>query len=116
PEEITDMKRMRVTDLAPNPSRLMPTELGDASISHGGIYVFKAGETAHPEAVHVHDTAEVFIFIEGRGVLPIDGVDYPVQTGDVVIVEAGEDHHTRSSVEEPLVAAWYVMGKASNQE
>ena len=26
--------------------------------------------------------------------LPIDGVDHPVQTGDVVIVEAGEDPHT----------------------
>jgi mannose-6-phosphate isomerase-like protein (cupin superfamily) len=98
------MKRLRVEDLNPTESRLLPAELGDALISHGGVYVFKPGETAHPEAV------EVFIFIQGRGVLPIDGVDYPVRTGDVVIVEAGEDHHTRSSVEDPLVAAWYVMG------
>jgi mannose-6-phosphate isomerase-like protein (cupin superfamily) len=52
---------------------------------------------------------EVFIFIQGTGVIPIDGVDYPVKTGDVVIVEAGEDHHTRSSTEDPLVAAWYLM-------
>jgi hypothetical protein len=29
----------------------------------------------------------------------------------VVIVEAGEDHHTRSSVDDPLVAAWYVMDR-----
>ncbi len=103
------MKRMRITDLKPGTSRLMPADLGDADISHGGIYVFKPGETAHPEAVHVHDTPEVFIFIQGQGVIPIDGVDYPVKTGDVVIVEPGEDHHTRSSVDDPLVSAWYVM-------
>lgn len=103
------MKRLHISDLHPNDLYLMPAELGDTTISHGGIYVFKPGETAHPEAVHVHDTDEVFIFIQGRGVIPIDGVDYPVKTGDVVIVEAGEDHHTRSSVDDPLVAAWYVM-------
>lgn len=103
------MKRMRLSDLNPTDSRLLPDVLGDAAIRHGGVYVFKPGETAHPEAVHVHDTAEVFIFIQGSGVIPIDGVDIPVKTGDVVIVEAGEDHHTRSSVDDPLVAAWYVM-------
>ena len=104
------MKRMRITDLNPSASYLMPDALDDKKVDHGGVYVFKPGETAHPEARHVHDTDEIFIFIQGRGVVPIDGVDYPVETGDVVIVEAGEDHHTRSSEEDPLVAVWYVMG------
>ncbi len=103
------MKLTRISDLHPTDSRLLPAELGDSTISHGGVYVFKPGETAHPEAVHVHSTAEVFIFIQGQGTIPIDGVDYLVRTGDVVIVEAGEDHHTRSSEDDPLVAAWYVM-------
>jgi mannose-6-phosphate isomerase-like protein (cupin superfamily) len=104
------MIKMTIQDLDKyTASRLMPDLLGEHKISHGGVYVFKPGETAHPEAVHVHDTAEVFIFIQGQGVIPIDGVDYPVRTGDVVIVEAGEDHHTRSSEHDPLVAAWYVM-------
>ena len=60
---------------------------------------------------HVHDVDQVFLFVQGQGVIPIDGVEYPVQTGDVVIVEAGEDHHTRSSEDDPLVAAWWVMEK-----
>ena len=34
-----------------------------------------------------------------------------LETGDVVIVEPGEDHHTTSSDDEPLVAAWYLMAK-----
>jgi mannose-6-phosphate isomerase-like protein (cupin superfamily) len=105
------MKRLRLGDLQPNATRLLPEHLGDAKIAHGGVYVFEPGETAHPEARHVHDVAEVFIFLQGRGVIPIDGTDYPVQTGDVVIVEAGEDHHTRSSEQDPLVAAWYLMDR-----
>ena len=103
------MKRLTLKDLRPDGSCLLPDLLGKARIAHGGVHVFKPGEIAHPEARHVHDVDEVFIFLQGKGVVPIDGVDYPVQAGDVVIVEAGEDHHTRSSVNEPLVTAWYVM-------
>jgi mannose-6-phosphate isomerase-like protein (cupin superfamily) len=87
----------------------MPSLLGDKRITGGGVYCFEPGETAHPEPRHVHDVAEVFIFLQGCGVLPVDGVEYPVKTGDVIIVEPGEDHHTRSSEEDPLVAAWYLM-------
>lgn len=103
------MKRLTIADLNPTDSRLMPDLLGQKRISGGGVYVFKPGETAHPEPRHAHDVDEVFIFIQGKGVLPIDGVDHPVKTGDVIVVEAGEDHHTRSSVDEPLVAAWYLL-------
>ena len=103
------MKRFKLKDLSYNESRLMPEQLGVRRITGGGIYVFKPGETAHPEPVHKHDVNEVFIFIQGRGVIPIDGVEYPVETGDVVVVEPGEDHHTRSSQDDPLVAAWYLL-------
>ena len=103
------MIKMTLSNLHHTDSRLLPECLGTARIAGGGVYVFKPGETAHPEPRHVHDVDEVFIFVQGKGVLPIDGVDYAVQTGDVVIVQAGEDHHTRSSVDDPLVAAWYVM-------
>ena len=103
------MKRMTLSDLKCSDGRLLPEHLGERKVAGGGVYVFEPGETAHPEAQHVHDVDEVFIFIQGKGVIPIDGKEYPVKTGDVVIVEAGEDHHTRSSEDDPLVAAWYVM-------
>jgi len=105
------MKRLTTLDLKPDGKHLLPDLLGEAKIVHGGVYVFKPGETAHPEPRHVHEVDEVFIFLQGAGVIPIDGVDLPVQAGDVVVVAAGEDHHTRSSVDEPLVAAWYVMDR-----
>ena len=98
-------------DLAYTSTRLLPQELGDRNITGGGVYVFKPGETAHPEPCHTHDVEEVFLVIQGQGVIPIDGADHPIQTGDVIIVQAGEDHHTRSSVDEPLVTAWYLMEK-----
>ena len=109
------MKRLTTLDLKPNGKLLMPDILGASKITGGGVYVFKPGETAHPEARHVHDVDEVFIFLQGSGVIPIDGKDHPVQAGDVVVVAAGEDHHTRSSVDEPLVAAWYVMDRSALQ-
>jgi mannose-6-phosphate isomerase-like protein (cupin superfamily) len=106
-----DGRVMRITNLKPSDTRLMPKLLGDRKIDHGGLYIFQPGETAHPEPKHAHDSDEVFIFVQGKGVVPIDGVEYPVKTGDVVVVKAGEDHHTRSSQEAPLVACWYVMEK-----
>jgi len=106
------MRQLTVHDLGTNGKHLLPDTLGDARITGGGIYVFKPGETAHPEPRHVHDVDEVFIFLQGSGVVPVDGTDYPVQAGDVVVVAAGEDHHTRSSDDAPLVAAWYLMDRS----
>jgi mannose-6-phosphate isomerase-like protein (cupin superfamily) len=105
------MKKLRIQDIRPTANRLLGGLLGDARVVRGGVHVFAPGETAHPEPLHVHDVHEVFLFIEGAGVLPVSGQDYPIQTGDVFIVEPGEDHHTRSSVESPLVSAWYLMDR-----
>ncbi len=105
------MKRFRITDITATSSTLLPDLLGDAIIDHGGVYVFEPGETAHPEEVHVHEVPEVFVFVQGKGILPVDGVEHLVETGDVVIVEAGEDHHLRSTDDDPLVAAWWLMDR-----
>ncbi|MDA3799856.1 MAG: cupin domain-containing protein [Kiritimatiellae bacterium] len=107
------MIKLTIHDLNIGGTLLVPDILGEAKITGGGVYVFKPGETAHPEPLHVHEVDEVFIFLQGTGILPIDGKEYPVQAGDVFIVAAGEDHHTRSSVKDPLVAAWYVMDRSS---
>jgi mannose-6-phosphate isomerase-like protein (cupin superfamily) len=89
-------------------TRILAEYFGDMKLISGGMYLFKPGEAAHNEA-HTHDTKEVLIFIQGTGVVPINGVEYPLKTGDVVVVEPGEDHRTTSSVEDPLVCAWFMM-------
>ncbi len=104
------MKRYRLNTLPLSSTRLLPDLIGERTITHGGVYVFKPGEMAHPEP-HVHEVDELFIFVQGSGVLPIDGVDHLIETGDVVLVEAGEDHHTTSSVRNPLVAVWYLFDR-----
>ena len=55
------MKQLTLEDLHPDGSRLLPELLGEARIAHGGVYVFKPGETAHPEPRHVHDVDEVLV-------------------------------------------------------
>lgn len=110
------MRKLRTEDLHPSTTELLGDLLPGARVVSGGVYVFKPGETAHPEDRHAHEVDEVFVFIQGTGVIPIDGVDYPVETGDVIVVEAGEDHHTRSSERDPLVAAWWLMDRAQRQE
>jgi len=104
------MKQYRINQLTMNDTRLLPEVIGNRTITNGGVYVFKPGEMAHPE-LHVHAVDELFIFVQGRGTLPIDGVIYPVETGDVILVEAGEDHHTTSSDDEPLVSVWYLFDR-----
>jgi mannose-6-phosphate isomerase-like protein (cupin superfamily) len=104
------MKRYRLNTLPLSSTRLLPDLIGERTITHGGVYTFKPGEMAHPEP-HIHEVDELFIFVQGTGVLPIDGVDHLIETGDVVLVEAGEDHHTTSSIDKPLVAVWYLFDR-----
>lgn len=101
------MKKLTISEVTSDGLQLMPDLLGKSRIDHGGMKIFEPGESAHPEPRHVHDKDEVFILLQGEGVLPVDGVEYPVKAGEVWIVEASEDHHLRSSLEQPLVAVWY---------
>jgi mannose-6-phosphate isomerase-like protein (cupin superfamily) len=102
------MIKTTIDKLKYSDTRILAEYYGDMKLTSGGMYLFKPGEKAHDEA-HVHDKKEVLIFIQGKGEVPIDGVVYPLKTGDVVVVEPGEDHRTTSSVEDPLVVAWFLM-------
>jgi len=101
----TTIDRLKYSD-----SRILAEYFGDLKITEAGVYMFKPDEKAHEEA-HTHAVNEVLIFLQGKGDVPIDGISYPLKTGDVVVVEPGEDHRTHSSVEDPLVCAWFVMEK-----
>jgi mannose-6-phosphate isomerase-like protein (cupin superfamily) len=54
-----------------------------------GVYVLVAPE-ADRQQPHADD--EVYVVLEGSGVLTVDGVDVPVTEGAAVFVEAGADH------------------------
>jgi mannose-6-phosphate isomerase-like protein (cupin superfamily) len=54
-----------------------------------GVYVLVAPE---PDRQQPHEDDEVYVVLEGSGVLDVEGASVPVKQGDAVFVEAGADH------------------------
>lgn len=54
-----------------------------------GIYVLVAPE---PDRQQPHDLDEVYVVLEGNGVLEIEGRHVPLEEGQAVFVAAGADH------------------------
>jgi mannose-6-phosphate isomerase-like protein (cupin superfamily) len=54
-----------------------------------GVYVLVAPE---PDTQEPHDDDEVYVVLEGRGTLEVEGESFPVGEGDALFVEAGAEH------------------------
>ena len=54
-----------------------------------GVYVLVAPE---PDRQQPHEDDEVYVVLEGSGVLEVEGESVPVEEGSAVFVEAGADH------------------------
>jgi len=54
-----------------------------------GVYVLVAPE---PDRQQPHEDDEVYVVLEGSGVLQVEGESVPVSEGTAVFVEAGADH------------------------
>ena len=54
-----------------------------------GVYVLVAPE---PDRQQPHEDDEVYVVLEGTGVLEVEGDSVQVAEGDAVFVEAGADH------------------------
>jgi mannose-6-phosphate isomerase-like protein (cupin superfamily) len=54
-----------------------------------GVYVLVAPEPDHQSA---HDDDELYVVLEGRGILTIEGDSMPVAEGAAAFVPAGADH------------------------
>jgi mannose-6-phosphate isomerase-like protein (cupin superfamily) len=54
-----------------------------------GVYVLIAPE---PDRQQPHEDDEVYVVLEGTGVLEVEGDSVPVKEGSAVFVEAGADH------------------------
>jgi mannose-6-phosphate isomerase-like protein (cupin superfamily) len=55
-----------------------------------GVYVLVAPEADRQQP---HEDDEVYVVLEGSGVLEVEGTEVPVQEGSAVFVEAGAEHH-----------------------
>ena len=65
---------------------------------------------------HVHDDYEAFVILQGKAVMEVDGERVTMVTGDVVIVEPGEDHHLVSDAEDPCINLWLHAGPERHQD
>jgi mannose-6-phosphate isomerase-like protein (cupin superfamily) len=54
-----------------------------------GVYVLVAPE---PDRQQPHADDEIYIPLEGHGVLEVEGDEVPVRPGEAIFVEAGADH------------------------
>jgi len=54
-----------------------------------GVYVLVAPE---PDRQQPHEDDEIYLVLEGTGVLEVEGESVPVEEGTTVFVEAGADH------------------------
>jgi mannose-6-phosphate isomerase-like protein (cupin superfamily) len=54
-----------------------------------GVYVLVAPE---PDRQQPHEDDELYVVLEGTGVLQVEGEEVPVREGTAVFVEAGADH------------------------
>ena len=54
-----------------------------------GVYVLVAPE---PDRQQPHADDEIYIPLEGHGVLEVEGQQVPVKLGEAIFVEAGADH------------------------
>ncbi|HEX2506626.1 MAG TPA: cupin domain-containing protein [Gaiellaceae bacterium] len=54
-----------------------------------GVYVLVAPE---PDRQQPHADDEIYLVLEGRGTLEVEGEAVPLEVGEAVFVEAGADH------------------------
>lgn len=78
-----------------------------ARLSEGGLSFHTPGMRTHDDGPHVHDREEVFCIMQGKGVIEVNGVTEPIQAGDVIVIEPGEDHHIIGDPNSPIVNCWF---------
>lgn len=102
------MEKLKFADLPDSESRILMSHFAKRSIKEGAVQLFKPGERL--ALAPGHDALDlVFLVLQGFGSVPSGGKSGGIETGDTVILEAGDERTVVSSEEDPLVLAWYVM-------
>lgn len=112
------MKRLRLADLdCERNDHILEGVIPGKYLSQGGLSFKKPGQRTHDvgctcpscdgDGCHVHDDGcEVFILLQGKAQMEIDGVAHDMATGDIIVCEPGEDHHLVADESDPCVNLW----------
>ncbi|MGI6368662.1 MAG: cupin domain-containing protein [Anaerolineae bacterium] len=102
------MRRYNMADLAgKNVERIGEGLVPGTFIHHGGLSFHPVGFRTHAEGEHIHETHEVFVILQGRGQLELNGAAEPVQAGDVLVIEPGDEHHLVGDPAHPIINLWF---------
>jgi mannose-6-phosphate isomerase-like protein (cupin superfamily) len=74
-----------------------------------GVYGLAAGAD-DPQTPHRED--EVYYVVSGRGVLRVEDVDQPVQSGSVVFVDANAQHRFHSITEDLTALVFFAPAES----
>lgn len=74
-----------------------------------GVYGLSAGAD-DPQTPHRED--EVYYVVSGRGVLRVEDVDQPVQSGSVVFVDANAQHRFHSITEDLTALVFFAPAES----
>ena len=115
--KIPNMKRYRLHELPDvRDGHLLQSILPGSYLYQGGLAFTRPGERSHTSDgpggrdYHVHGDCEAFLILQGKGSIEINRTFTPVATGDIIVVEPGEDHHLHSSEDDPIVTLWCHAG------
>jgi quercetin dioxygenase-like cupin family protein len=117
------MKRYRLSDLKDvRDGHFLKGLVEGEYLAVGGLGFKRPGQRTHTadgpggSDQHVHDDCEVFIILQGKAEMEIDGARHALTTGDICIVEPGEDHHLISDQADPCVNVWLHAGDRRHQD
>ena len=111
------MKRYRLTDLADiREGHFLADVIPGEFLTEGGLSFKSPGQRTHDhdgprgDDRHTHYDCEVFVILQGRGRMEVDGETHPVTVGDVIVIEPGEDHHLTADPDDPCTNLWLHAG------
>lgn len=73
---------------------------GDFNNAPLGIARAVTNKVLPREIIHKHEGFEFYIFLKGKAEMEIEGSLISVKKGDVILVEAGENHRVTNILEE----------------
>jgi len=115
------MKKLTIAELPVNERHILAGVIPGEHLTQGGLNFKGPGDRSHDVGCtcnscdgsgrHVHkDDNEVFIILQGKARIEVDGASHDLVAGDVVVCEPGEDHHLVSDDEDPCVNIYLHAG------
>jgi mannose-6-phosphate isomerase-like protein (cupin superfamily) len=76
-----------------------------------GVYVLVAPE---PDRQQPHEDDEIYLVLDGRGTLEVEGEPAPLEVGEAVFVEAGAEHRFTSYEQLSVLVLFDLQGRGSS--